>query len=127
MDKMTFEATRREEGAPMFNAQRWAEDHGETLMTRSEFDREEELELERENLRAEMLAEEYALERAHPTFTVIFSADELDWLLDELLPMLAEHRRDIGYLDRPDILHSINQWRMQAGKQGYVSSGSRHD
>lgn len=76
--------------------------------------------VELQHERAEMLAEEYALERAHPTFAVTFSADELDWLFRDLLPMVAECRREFGHGDAPDILYSIKQWQSQAEKQGYV-------
>jgi hypothetical protein len=92
----------------MFNIIRWADEHGEERMTRSQFER------------AEQQADAgLRPERPRGPFTVEFTRDELDWLLGDLLPSLAELRTD----ERLDILCSIRLWANQLKAHGYSLEG----
>ena len=87
----------------------WAEDHGEIPMTMEQFQAEESQ------------AKQDRLERGSEVFTLELTADELDWLLFEIMQHAAlealEQKKPSKELD---IRASIDQWWQQAAKQGYA-------
>lgn len=94
----------------MNSVQQRAEDHGEIPMTMSQFEEEERR------------AEEQRLERGKERYTLELTADELDWLLFEIMSHAAVEARRQGFGSKElDIRHAMNEWLEQVSEQGYES------
>lgn len=84
----------------------WADLHGETLMGRSQFEREEEQEKTRRQ------------ERNEQKYTLTLTAVELDWLLFDLMDSAMErYKEDSVYSEK--VRAQRNMWWAQADAQGF--------
>ena len=105
------------------NIKEWADQHGEIPMTMKQFQEEEKQERSRQKRleAAKAYNEATRRKRGAVQYTLSLTADELDWLLWEILDgaaYSAEH--SLLRSKALDIRLTIEQWHEAVADQGYI-------